>query len=86
VGLVGLSDGNGTGAAVEGLKIAFDACWICEYVPVSATYGNQSVGVSNQAATGFTLVNLGPISTHSVRGSKETKHPRIQNQRGYQET
>lgn len=86
MGLSGLSDSNGTGAGTEGVKIAFHACRIREYVSVGPTYGNQSVGVSNQAATGFALVNPGAISAHSVHESKETKHPLIQNQKGYEET
>jgi hypothetical protein len=86
VGFSGLSDGNGTGAGTEGMKIAFKACGICKYVSIGPTYVNQSVGVSNQPATGSALVNLGTISAHSVYDSKETKHPQIQNQRGYEET
>jgi hypothetical protein len=78
VGLSGISNGYGTGAGIEGVKLALHACRIHEKVPVRPTYCNQSVGVSNQVTTGNTLVGLGAISTHSVQGREEAKHCAIQ--------
>lgn len=43
MGLGGITYSNGTGAGIEGMKIAFHACRIDEEVSITSSYGNQSI-------------------------------------------